>query len=288
MIESAIPLLVFFLMFIIGASLDRRDIKNIKTQKKQILVITLGQILLLPLCAWLIIQFMQPPSLVAGGMLLVSLCPGGAVSNIYSFLAKANVTLSVTLTAFNGLISVLVLPLVMLTVFPSLLGVDLPVEKLMVKQALQLVFLLFLPVVFGIWLRRSKTKLTLRLMPTFEKIGALGLLLLLLSIFIKFNQKIAEQMSSLLLLALIFTLASLFIAYCLSYFLKLNKKDEATVVIEFPVRNLALAALIATSLFENSDYLLFSAVFFVVQMPIMFCLIVVTRSRLMNKESTLK
>jgi len=287
MIESAIPLLVFFLMFIIGASLDRSDIDNVKAQKKQVLVVTLGQIFLLPLCAWLLIQLMQPPSLVAGGMLLVSLCPGGAVSNIYSFLAKANVALSVTLTAFNGIISVLVLPLVMITVFPSLLGVELPVEKLMVKQGLQLVLLLFLPVVFGMWLKRSKPQLTLRLMPMFEKIGALGLLLLLLSIFLKFHQKIAEQLSSLLLLALIFTFASLFIAYCLSYFLKLNKKDEAAVAIEFPVRNLALAALIATNLFENSDYLLFSAVFFVIQTPIMLCLIAVNRSRLMIKESIL-
>jgi len=287
MIESAIPLLVFFLMFIIGASLDRSDIDNVKAQKKQVLVVTLGQIFLLPLCAWLLIQLMQPPSLVAGGMLLVSLCPGGAVSNIYSFLAKANVALSVTLTAFNGIISVLVLPLVMITVFPSLLSVELPVEKLMVKQGLQLVLLLFLPVVFGMWLKRSKPQLTLRLMPMFEKIGALGLLLLLLSIFLKFHQKIAEQLSSLLLLALIFTFASLFIAYCLSYFLKLNKKDEAAVAIEFPVRNLALAALIATNLFENSDYLLFSAVFFVIQTPIMLCLIAVNRSRLMIKESIL-
>jgi len=224
MIESAIPVLVFFLMFIIGASLDSSDIENIKAQKKQVLVVTLGQIFLLPLCAWSIIGLMQPPSLVAGGMLLVSLCPGGAVSNIYSFLAKANVALSVTLTAFNGIISIIVLPLVMITVFPSLLGVDLPVEKLMVKQGLQLVLLLFLPVVFGMWLRRSKPQSIIRLMPIFEKTGALGLLLLLLSIFFKFHQKIAEQLSSLLLLALIFTFASLFIAYCLSYLLKLNKK----------------------------------------------------------------
>ena len=139
MIELAVPVLVFFLMFIIGASLEKTDVENLKSQKKQVIAVTLGQMLLLPLCAWIIIKVMQPPSLVAGGMLLVSLCPGGAVSNIYSFLAKANVALSVTLTAFNGLVSVIILPLVMLTVFPSLLGVDFPLENIIVKQALQLV-----------------------------------------------------------------------------------------------------------------------------------------------------
>ena len=288
MIELAVPVLVFFLMFIIGASLEKTDVENLKSQKKQVIAVTLGQMLLLPLCAWIIIKVMQPPSLVAGGMLLVSLCPGGAVSNIYSFLAKANVALSVTLTAFNGLVSVIVLPLVMLTVFPSLLGVDFPLENIIVKQALQLVLLLLFPVVFGMFLRSMKPQFMIKFMPTLEKIGAVGLLLLLLAIFFKFHQKIVEQLSSLLLLALIFTFASLLIAYCLSLILKLNKKDEAAVVIEFPVRNLALAALIAVSIFKNTDYLLFAAVFFVIQTPIMLCIITGYRSVLGKQDVVCK
>ena len=288
MIELAVPVLVFFLMFIIGASLEKTDVENLKSQKKQVIAVTLGQMLLLPLCAWIIIKVMQPPSLVAGGMLLVSLCPGGAVSNIYSFLAKANVALSVTLTAFNGLVSVIILPLVMLTVFPSLLGVDFPLENIIVKQALQLVLLLLFPVVFGMFLRSMKPQLMIIFMPTLEKIGAVGLLLLLLAIFFKFHQKIVEQLSSLLLLALIFTFASLLIAYCLSLILKLNKKDEAAVVMEFPVRNLALAALIAVSIFKNTDYLLFAAVFFVIQTPIMLCIITGYRSVLGKQDVVCK
>lgn len=282
MIELAVPVLVFFLMFIIGASLDKNELKNIRHIKKQVIAITLGQMLLLPFCAWLIIQVMQPSSLVAVGMLLVSLCPGGAVSNIYCFLAKANVALSVALTAFNGLASILVLPLMMLIVFPSLLGVDSPLENIIFKQGLQLMLLLFLPVIIGMSLRQIKPHLTCKMMPTFEKIGAIGLLFLLISIFYKFHQKIEEQLSSLLVLALTFTLASLLIAYCLSYFLKLTKKDEAAVVIEFPVRNLALAALLAVSIFENSDYLLFAAVFFVIQTPIILLMVARYRSSFFN------
>lgn len=288
MIELAVPVLVFFLMFIIGASLDKNELKNIRHIKKQVIAITLGQMLLLPFCAWLIIQVMQPSSLVAVGMLLVSLCPGGAVSNIYCFLAKANVALSVALTAFNGLASILVLPLMMLIVFPSLLGVDSPLENIIFKQGLQLMLLLFLPVIIGMSLRQIKPHLTCKMMPTFEKIGAIGLLFLLISIFYKFHQKIEEQLSSLLVLALTFTLASLLIAYCLSYFLKLTKKDEAAVVIEFPVRNLALAALLAVSIFENSDYLLFAAVFFVIQTPIILLMVARYRSSFFNTNSSLK
>lgn len=180
-IELAIPVLVFLLIFIISTNLEKSDIEKIKVQQKKILVITIGQMLLLPLCALLIIKVMQPNSLVAGGLLLVSLCPGGAVSNIYSFLAKANVALSFSLTVVNGIVSVFVLPLVMLIVFPSLLGLDLSLN--IIKQRLQLLLLLLLLIVFGMALRNMKRTLMLNLMPALEKVGVLGLVLLLLAIF---------------------------------------------------------------------------------------------------------
>lgn len=285
LIESAIPILVFFLMFIIGASLEKQDVIDVQTQRKKIITITLVQIVFLPLCAWIIIKTMQPPPLVSGGMLLVSLCPGGAVSNIYSFLAKANVALSVTLTAFNGLISIVVLPLVMLTIFPSILALDVELENLIIKQSLQLVLLLLCPVVFGVMLRYWQPKFTKKMMPTFEKIGGLGLLLLLLGILATFQDKIIEQLASLTLIALIFTLVSLFTALCLCKTLRLCQSDEAAVAIEFPVRNLALAALIAVNFFQNSDYLLFAAVFFVIQTPIILAITIWYRTQITsNKE----
>lgn len=47
MIELAIPTLVFFLMYIIGVSLEKRDVNEIHAQSYKILILTLGQVLLL-------------------------------------------------------------------------------------------------------------------------------------------------------------------------------------------------------------------------------------------------
>jgi BASS family bile acid:Na+ symporter len=241
-------------MFIIGANLEIFDIRNIMEQKKQVLAVTLGQVLLLPLCALLIIVIMQPPTSVAGGMLLVSLCPGGSISNIYS------------------LLSIILLPLLMLTVLPFILDVDLPLDNFITEQAFQLLLLLLFPVVLGMLLRYVKPHLTLSLMPFFEKIGALGLLLLLLSIFMAFHHKIHGLLFSLLLISFIFTSASILIALCISKYLNLSTKDQAAIVMEYPVRNLSLVTLIAMNIFSNSDYLLFGAVFFVTQTPLMLCI----------------
>ncbi len=280
MIEKTIPILVFLLMFIIGASLTAADFQRLKEQPKVILIATLGQVCLLPLAAWLLIMLIQPAPSVAGGMLLVSLCPGGAMSNIYSFLAKANVALSVTLTAMNSLFSVVALPILIATVFPTLLDLGTDINGLMKKQSLQLLLVLLCPVVLGMVLRHMKPKLMIKAMPAFERMGALGLLALLIAIFFQFQQQIIEQLSSLMTLAVLFSLLSLLIAYCLCRALRLKKSDEAAVIIEFPVRNLALTAMIAVSIFNDSQYLLFAAVFFVVQTPIMLAVIAWYRSRL--------
>ena len=280
MIEKFIPLLVFFLMFIIGASLQAADFKRLQEQPKMILVATLGQVLLLPLAAWLLITLMQPSAAVAGGLLLVACCPGGAVSNIYSFLAKANVALSVTLTTMNSLFSVALLPLLVAFVFPVIFNLQTDIDGLIKKQSLQLVLLLLCPVVLGMAWRYWQPAIVIKVMPVFERLGALGLLTLLASIFIQFQQQIISQLSALVLLAILFTLISIFIAYAVNKILLVNANDGAAILIEFPVRNLALAALIAVSIFDNSEYLLFAAVFFVVQTPIMLAITTWYRKRL--------
>ncbi len=45
--------------------------------------------------------------------MLVSCCPGGSSSNVFSMLAKGDVMLSVTLTAFSSVITLFTLPIVM-------------------------------------------------------------------------------------------------------------------------------------------------------------------------------
>ena len=282
MFEQAIPALVFFLMFIVGASLKNSDINNLQQQKKIIIYITLGQILLLPLAAWILILILSPTPVIAGGLMLVSLCPGGAISNIYTLLAKGNTALSVTLTTLNSVISVILLPIMMITLLPFLMTENIDIQAVLVKQSIQLFVLLLCPLLIGSLLRLYKPNWVIRTMPTLERLGGLGVFLLLLAIFIQYQEKISQQFESLITLALAFTAISMLTGVIFSRILSLKSSDKTAVIIEFPVRNLALTALIAVSVFNNSEYILFGAVFFVVQIPIM--LSVITWQRLKHNR----
>lgn len=68
----------------------------------------------------------------------------------------------------------------------------------------------------GMLLDYFQTPSISKIMPTLERLGAFGLLLLLLSICIQYQWEIADQFSGLMLLAVLFTLVSIFCCY---YFL---------------------------------------------------------------------
>lgn len=96
-----------------GVALDLRfeDFKYLLKNPKGFLLGVFSQFLLLPFLTWCLVFIMKPPPSVALGMFLVAACPGGNVSNFLTSLAKGNTALSVSLTGFSSILSILSTPL---------------------------------------------------------------------------------------------------------------------------------------------------------------------------------
>lgn len=282
MITQAIPLLVMLLMFIVGASLNSADIAQVKKQPSNIAILSLGQLLLLPALAALLIVIFNPEPIIKNGLILASISPGGAVSNIYTLLARGNTALSVTLTSCNSLLAIIVIPLLVITIFPWLFGTTAHNELFYTELAKQLFFLLFIPLALGLLCKHYAKKLMFRVMPYLEFTAGLALLSLIAAILIQFKQLIIGQFNSIFVLAMSFSVLSIALAFGLAKWLKLNSREIVAVIIEYPIRNLALTALLAHTLFSRNDYLLFAAVFFVVQTPIILMIMFISRYKYFN------
>ncbi|CAA0124508.1 Pantothenate precursors transporter PanS [BD1-7 clade bacterium] len=276
MIKTAIPAFVTLLMFIIGASLSADDFHRLKINGRDILIAITGQLLLLPVIAWFLIYIFNPTPSIAVGILLIALTPGGAMSNYYSFTAKANAALSVSITAFSSMLAAISLPLCLSAIFPLLFAdimmVNQSVHALAKTQALQLFLFLIAPISVGMLLRWLAPMFTQRILPTLETAGTAMLAALLTAIFLRFHTLIAAEFKSLFMLATCFTALSMMAATVITFGRKLS--DRAAIIIEFPVRNLAITSMVATTVFDSPEYLLFAAVFFVVQTPLMLAFIV--------------
>lgn len=236
------------LMFDLGLSLRVSDFVGVFKKPKAMLAGLGGQLLVLPLIALVIGSLcgLQPEFFI--GLMLISCCPGGSSSNIFSKLAKGDVALSVSLTAFSSIITLFTLPQVMqLTTerFGEAVGISLPVGNLL-KQNF---FTMLLPIIAGICLRLWKEGAAMRIDKVLSKCAFPALMLLAGIFFVQNKAVIISQFGRLGLATGGLILGSILAAALLSLVFRLKKTEKRTIVIEVGMQNAAQAIAVATSPF---------------------------------------
>lgn len=236
------------LMFDLGLSLRVSDFVNIFKKPKAMLAGLFGQLIILPLIGLCIgtVCKLQPEFFI--GLMLIACCPGGSSSNIFSKIAKGDVALSVSLTAFSSIITLFTLPLIMQITTARLgesVGISLPVGNLL-KQNL---FTMLLPIVAGICLRRWAEGVSLKIDKVLSKCVFPALMLLAAIFFIQNKDVIISQFGTLGLATGGLILGSISAAAAICLILRLQKTEKRTIVIEVGMQNAAQAIAVATSPF---------------------------------------
>jgi BASS family bile acid:Na+ symporter len=140
-------------------------------------VVALGvalQFTVMPLLGWWLGRLLALPTPFAVGLILVACCPGGTASNVVSYLARADVPLSVTMTATSTLLAVAATPL--LTALLASSRVDVPAAGLFLST-LQVVIA---PIVLGVSLRRLAPRVWAAVVPA-APLLAVGMITLIVA-----------------------------------------------------------------------------------------------------------
>jgi BASS family bile acid:Na+ symporter len=103
-------LAIAFIMFGVALSIRPDHFKTVFLHPKPVVIGTIAQYIVLPAITYLIVLIIRPSTPVALGLILVSSCPGGNVSNLISSISKANITLSVSLTTITTVMSLIMTP----------------------------------------------------------------------------------------------------------------------------------------------------------------------------------
>jgi BASS family bile acid:Na+ symporter len=276
-VDVAMPAVIFLMMMVVGHGLTPTDLRRSATDLRALVAASLGQLVLLPLIATLIVLVLEPGPAVVAGLVLVAACPGGSVSNFYACLAHANSALSVTLTAISCLLSFLTLPTLVAAGFFFWLD-DLPaVEVPIVTLTAQLLLLVALPVGLGMALRRWRPATTDARDLLLRRLS-LGALVAVIAFVVQDQwTAIVTDIDEFALAAFGFTVSSMVAGYVLAWITGRNVSDRLTYLIEFPCRNLALAVVVAVSILERPDFVAFAAVLLLVQAIIMITLVAFLR-----------
>lgn len=103
-------LAIAFIMFGVALSIRPEHFRTVFLNPKPVVIGSVAQYIMLPALTYLLILIIRPSTPVALGMILVSACPGGNVSNLISSISKANITLSVSLTTITTIMSLIMTP----------------------------------------------------------------------------------------------------------------------------------------------------------------------------------
>ena len=184
------------------------------------------QIVLLAVTCLLINYIFSPEASIVSGMILIAACPGGALSNYYTYLAKGDVAFSISLTILSTLLSFVTLPLFIEAGFSLLLDTASMIEVPVAQLVSQLFFLLLIPVCCGILVRFLFNNWYLRYHLVFQRITMIALLALLISISWEQAAFLKEQLYSIVFVAIAFNVIILLAGFWITHFAAVEKKNK--------------------------------------------------------------
>jgi len=268
-----LPILTL-LMFDLGLALHPSDFRLIVERPYAVLAGLIGQIVFLPVIAFLVGKLFGIEPIFFLGIMLIGCSPGGSSSNVFSMLAGGDVALSVSLTAFSSVITLFTSPLIMDFV-ASMMGNDVDVHLPVGNLWVQNIVLMAVPIAIGLLIAVYKESFAQKLHAVLKRL-AFPLLILLASVFfIQNRETIIEEFPKLGLTITILILLSMLSGILLSWLMQLTRKEQRTIVIEIGMQNAAQAITIASSPFVfNNDIMAIPAIVYALMMNVILLIYV--------------
>jgi BASS family bile acid:Na+ symporter len=156
LLTVVLPASLFLIMLGMGLSLVLDDFRRVLTVPKAFAIGVFCQMVLLPLVGFGVVAVfdMGNPE-VAMGLIVLSLCPGGVTSNMFSFLAKGDVALSITLTAVVSVISPFTIPLITAFAMSRMMGNSAAFSLSIPKTIITLLVITVVPVAIGMAINKK-------------------------------------------------------------------------------------------------------------------------------------
>ncbi len=187
-IPTVLQLLLFLIMFGMGMTLTVKDFFNVGTNPKALLIGLTNQIVLVPLIAFGLVNLLPLDPYLAMGLMVVSCCPGGAVSNLFSYLAKGDTALSISLTALSSIITVFTIHLILVFAMRFVLGADASIQLLLGKTIFNIFKLTALPVILGMMIHQYLPKFSQKCKPAIGWFSGLVIVLALALMVVKLEE----------------------------------------------------------------------------------------------------
>ena len=196
--------------------------------------------------------FDSPPVIAAGAIILAA-CPGGITSNAYVFASRADVALSIGLTAVASFITVFSVP------FLTLLALNLHMDRseIPVLPAADMMWTLarltIVPVALGMTFRRFRPDIALRMIEPLRVITLLALIIIVVIGTVNAWDTIVENLWTAGILMAAINITAMSSGYGLGKLARLPFPQQASITFEVGVQNLSMALFVAFTFLKSPE-----------------------------------
>jgi bile acid:Na+ symporter, BASS family len=237
------------IMLGMGMTLTGNDFKDVIRRPYGIGVGVFSHFLIMPFAGYLVAALLKLDRESAVGHILVGSCPAGTASNVVSYLAKADVPLSVSMTTCTTLLAPFLTP--WLVYFYA--GQWVEVNKIgMMLEILQIVIL---PVGIGLILHTVFKKPVEKIMPIFPAISVFVISLIVATVVALNIQRLHNPNWRVFLAVVIHNGLGLLLGYWSARLFRLDEKSCRTVSIEVGMQNSGLGVVLAKTFFTPATAL---------------------------------
>ena len=231
------------IMLGMGITLTMEDFTRIAKMPGWVLPGIVLHYTVMPFSGWAIANFMALPDNYAVGLILVACCPCGTASNVISYLSRANLALSVTITTFSTILAVALTPWLTAALAGSRMEID---AWALFKSCLEVVLL---PTIAGVMLNRYAPRLTKTMTRVSPSIAVIVIALIVASVLGAGRDQVLQAGPRLLLSVLMLHISGFGFGYLLSLWINKSETIARTISIETGMQNSGLGAQLARANF---------------------------------------
>ncbi len=254
-LSGLITPLIQLIMFGMGTSMSVKDFAGVVKTPKGVFIGILSQFTIMPFVGFTLASVSNFPAEIAAGIVLIGCSPSGLASNVMSYLAKANLALSITITAITTLLAPFVTPLLMKLLAGALIEID------VLKMMWDIIKMVIIPIGAGLLFNKilsGKSKWLDAAMPI---VSMFGIAFIITIITAAGRDSLLKMGFLLIVLAFIHNSCGYLLGYWFARIFKMSERDCRTVALEVGMQNAGLASGIAKEMGKIATVGLAPAVF---------------------------
>ena len=266
-VTTIAPFALALIMLGLGASLTVKDFTRIFQHPKIFFIGLICQLVVLPIIGYTLIIILKTPADLALGVMLIAAAPGGVTSNVLTKFADGDVALSISLTAFTSLISIISVPYI---VFLSIDLFDINYvdkEISMIGISLKMFFVVTLPVIIGMIIRKFFNDFIANNTKIIERISIGLFSIVFIAIYIQEWDSIITFLNTAGFIALVLNISMMVTGFYIAKFFASGFAQQRCISLECGLQNGTLAVFVGTQLFgQNMIYIVPTAAYALIMM----------------------